>query len=325
MSAFPVAVVQAAPAFLDLAAGVERAVGLVEQAAAAGAALIAFPETWLPGYPFWLWLDAPAAGMRFVGAYHAQSVVAGDAHDRALAAVARRCGIAISMGLSERRGGSLFMAQWLYGADGAVLARRRKLKPTHVERTLFGEGDGSDLKVVDTPLGRIGQLCCWEHLQPLTKYALYAQHEQIHVAAWPSFSLYTGAAYALGPEVNTGASQLYAAEGQCFVLAPCAVVSAAMVETLCDSAAKRAWLGVGGGHARVFGPDGAPLAEPLAPDAEGLLLATVDLDAIAYAKSAADPVGHYARPDVLRLMYNDRPNSCVVALEAEPASWTVAE
>jgi len=221
------------------------------------------------------------------------------------------------MGVAERAAGSLYMGQWLYGPDGQMLVRRRKLKPTHVERTLFGESDGSHLKVIDTDLGKLGQLCCWEHLQPLTKYALYAQHEQIHVAAWPSFSLYSGAAYALGPEVNLAASQLYAAEGQCFVLAACAVVSPAMIELLCDTPAKREWLQPGGGYARIFGPDGAPLARPLSPHAEGLVVAEIDLAAITYAKAAADPVGHYARPDVLRLMFNDRANPCVVPFESE--------
>jgi hypothetical protein len=144
------------------------------------------------------------------------------------------------MGHSEKQGGSLYMGQWIIGADGETIAQRRKLKPTHVERTVFGEGDGSDLAVHDTPLGRVGALCCWEHLQPLSKYAMYAQNEQVHVAAWPSFSLYRGGAYALGPEVNNAASRIYAVEGSCFVLAPCATVSKEMVALLCgDDPTKR--------------------------------------------------------------------------------------
>lgn len=317
MSTIKVAAVQASPVFLDLAATVDKAVALIDEAGRQGVQLLAFPETWIPGYPFWLWLDAPAWGMQFVGRYHQHSVVAGGAEDQAIAAAARRNGVMVAMGVSERDGGSLYMGQWLYGADGAVLARRRKLKPTHVERTLFGEGDGSDVQVVATPLGRVGSLCCWEHLQPLTKYAMYAQHEQIHIAAWPSFSLYVGAAYALGPELNTAASQMYAAEGQCFVLASCAVVSPAMIEMMCDTPAKRELLKAGGGHARIFGPDGAPLGTPLAPDAEGLVVADIDLDMITYAKSAADPVGHYSRPDVLRLMFNQQATPRVVPFESD--------
>ena len=280
MSTIKVAAVQASPVFLDLAGTVAKAIELIEEAARQGVQLLAFPETWIPGYPFWIWLDSPAWGMQFVARYHQQSVVAGGPEDEAIAAAAQRHGVMVAMGVSERDGGSLYMGQWLYGPDGNVIARRRKLKPTHVERSLFGEGDGSDLKVVATSLARIGSLCCWEHLQPLTKYAMYAQHEQIHIAAWPSFSLYVGAAYALGPELNTAASQIYAAEGQCFVLASCGVVSPAMIEIMCDTPAKRELLKAGGGHARIFGPDGAPLGTPLAADAEGLVVADLDLDMI---------------------------------------------
>ena len=299
-----VAAVQAAPAFLDKQAGLVRAIDLIAEAAGQGARLIAFPECWIPGYPWWIWLDSPAWGMRFVRRYHENSLVIGGPECASLQAAAREHNILVAMGYSERDGGSLYIGQLLIGADGVQIAARRKLKATHVERTVFGEGDGSDIKVHDTPLGRVGALACWEHLNPLTKYAMFAQHEQIHVASWPSFSLYEGAAYALGPQLNTALSQVYAAEGQCFVIAACGVVSPAMSETLCDTPERRALLKAGGGHAMIFGPDGTPLCTPLPPDAEGLLYADLDLGLISLAKSAADPVGHYSRPDVARLLFN---------------------
>jgi aliphatic nitrilase len=304
---FKAAVVQAAPAFLDLAAGIDKACRLIAEAAAHGAELIAFPETWLPGYPWWIWLGTPAWGMQFVQRYHDHSLVFGSDDARRLARAAREHRIHVVMGCSERDGGSLYISQLVIDATGRTIARRRKLKPTHVERTVFGDGDGSDLVVCDTAVGRLGALCCWEHLQPLTKYAMYSLGEQVHVASWPSFSLYRGLAYALGPELNTAASQIYAAEGQCFVLAACGVVSDSMVEILCDSDDKRALLPVGGGHARVFGPDGGPLAEPLPERDDGLLIVEIDLALISLAKSVADPVGHYSRPDVLRLWFNRDP------------------
>ena len=136
----------------------------------------------------------------------------------------KRAKLTAAIGLSERDGGSLYIAQWLIGPDGETIAKRRKLRPTHAERTVFGEGDGSDLAVHDrADVGRLGALCCWEHLQPLSKYAMYAQNEQVHVGAWPSFSLYDPFAHALGCEVNNAASKIYAVEGSCFVLGPCAV------------------------------------------------------------------------------------------------------
>ena len=311
-TSFKVAAVQAAPEFLDLDKTVEKAVDLIDEAGAQGVKLIAFPETWVPGYPWWAWLGAPAWGMQFVGRYHENSIVAGSEQDAALADAARRNNMHVVMGVSEKAGGSLYMGQWHYGPDGKIIARRRKLKPTHVERTIFGESDGSHLAVHDTDIGRIGALCCWEHLQPLTKYAMYSQNEQIHIASWPSFSLYKGVAYALGSELNTSASQMYAAEGQCFVIASSAIVSQEMVDMLCDTPDKKEFLQVGGGFSRIFGPDGSPIGEPIPENEEGLLIADIDLGMIAYAKSAADPVGHYSRPDVVRLMFNANPNPVTV-------------
>jgi nitrilase len=305
---FKAAAVQAAPAFLDLDAGVAKAVRLIDEAAAAGARLIAFPETWLPGYPSWIWLGAPAWSIArgFVQQYADQSLRYASPQADLLREAARRNQITVVMGLSEFSGGSLYIAQWIIGPKGETIAQRRKLKPTHAERFVFGEGDGSDLAVHDTELGRLGALACWEHLQPLSKYAMYAQDEQVHVAAWPSFSLYDPFAHALGYEVNNAASKIYAVEGSCFVLAPCATVTQDMVELLCDTPDKRELLKVGGGHAVIFGPDGAPLCPKLAPDEEGILYADIDLGQIAIAKGAVDPAGHYSRPDVTRLLFNNR-------------------
>ena len=309
---FHAAAVQAAPVFLDLDASIDKAIGLIAEAAGQGAQLIAFPETWLPGYPWFIWLDSPAWGMQFIQRYHDNSLVYGSPQAERLTQAAKDHRISVAMGHSEKHQGSLYMGQWIIGADGETVATRRKLKPTHVERTVFGEGDGSDLSVYETPLGRIGALCCWEHLQPLSKYAMYAQDEQVHIAAWPSFSLYRGGAHALGAEVNNAASQIYAVEGQCFVIAPCATVSAPMIEILCDNDMKKQLLLAGGGFARIYAPDGQLMHAPLPEGEEGIVYADIDLGLIALAKAAADPAGHYARPDVTRLMLNKTPGDRVV-------------
>lgn len=307
---YKVAVVQAAPVWLDLDATVDKTVGLIEQAAAKGAKLIAFPEAFIPGYPWHIWMDSPAwaIGRGFVQRYFDNSLAYDSPQADKLRSAVQRTGLTAVLGLSERDGGSLYLAQWLIGPDGETIAKRRKLRPTHAERTVYGEGDGSDLAVHDRPgIGRLGALCCWEHLQPLSKYAMYAQNEQVHVAAWPSFSLYDPFAFALGAEVNNAASRVYAVEGSCFVLAPCATVSQAMVDEVCDRPDKHALLHAGGGFAAIYGPDGSSLAEKLAPDQEGILYADIDLGAIGVAKNAADPAGHYSRPDVTRLLFNKKP------------------
>lgn len=307
-----VACVQAAPLFMNLEGTVDKTIKLIEEAAARGAELIAFPETWIPGYPWFLWLNSPAVNMPLVYDYHQNSLVLDSVQAKRIADAARQNSMMVVLGFSERDHGSLYISQWIIGSDGETIGTRRKLKATHVERTLFGEGDGSSLTTWETPFGVVGALCCWEHLQPLSRYAMYSQHEEIHIAAWPSFSLYNNATAALGPEVNTAASRLYAAEGQCFVLAPCAVVSAEMIDLLCPDDARRALLSAGGGHARIYGPDGSELATPLGEHEEGLLLATLEPSAITFAKLAADPVGHYSRPDVTQLLFNSAAKPPVV-------------
>lgn len=312
---FKAAAVQASPVFLDLDKTIEKSISLIEEASRNGAEMIAFPETWLPGYPWYLWLDAPALWLQqYSQRYFDNSLEYGTPQADRIAKAAKDNNVLVSMGLSERSGGSLYIAQWFIDKDGKTIAQRRKLKPTHVERTVYGEGDGSDLAVWDTDLGRMGGLCCWEHLQPLSKYAMYAQNEQVHVGAWPSFSVYEGGAYALGPEVNTSASRIYAAEGQCFVIASCATVSQEMVDMMCTTDIQKALLKTGGGHARIFGPDGQQLHESLPEDQEGLIYADIDLGLVSLAKAAADPAGHYSRPDATQLVHNKTRRRPVVEL-----------
>ena len=316
---FKGAVVQAAPVFMDLQGCLDKAIALIDEAAGEGARLIAFPETWIPGYPWWLWLGPPAWGLQFVPKYHANSMRVDGPEMRALGDAAKRGRINVVIGFTEIDGGSLYMAQALITDDGELAWARRKLKPTHVERTLFGEGDGSDFRVTGTSVGRVGALCCWEHLQPLSKYAMYSMNEQVHVAAWPSFSLYRGQAYALGAEVNLAASRTYAVEGGCYVFAACSVVGQDTFDALCDTPDKAAMLnpdtsGPGGGYAMIFGPDGRELCEPIAEDRDGILYADVSLPMISVAKAAADPAGHYSRPDVTRLLLDRTRRRPVVAM-----------
>ena len=320
---FKVAAVQAAPAFMDLEAGVKKTCSLIADAAGQGCRLVAFPECWIPGYPWFVWLNATALNMKYFVPYHQNCLVKGSDAYETICAAAKDNNIYVSLGASERDHGSLYISQFLIGPDGDTLVARRKLKPTHMERTVFGDGDGSDLQVVETELGRVGQLNCWEHLQPLTKYAMYSMHEQIHVGAWPSFSMYPEA-YALGPHLNNAASQVYAGEGQCFVVAPCGVISEEMVDELAENEVHRSLMMAGGGYARIFGPDGRPLAEPLDPKEEGLLVAEVDLSMITLAKNFGDPVGHYARPDITRLMLNREPQPPTTGLALSAGAESVA-
>ncbi len=328
MEHFKAACVQAAPVYMDLQGTVAKAVGLIGEAAANGARLIAFPETWIPGYPWFIWLGAPAWGLQFIPEYHSNSLALDSDEMRALCAAAKDNQLYVLMGFSEKAGGSRYMAQALIGPEGQIIYSRRKLKPTHVERTAFGDGDGSDFRVADTPLGKIGSLNCWEHLQPLSRMAMYSMNEEVHVAGWPSFCCYRDIAYALGPEVNIdGASLMYAVEGGCYVLASVAVTGQDCFDTLCDTPDKVHLLNPrtgkpGGGYSMIFGPDGRKLAEPIPEDQEGILYAELDPAMIAIAKAATDPVGHYARPDVLSLILNRSTRNVVQVVDDEPSKQT---
>jgi len=310
MKGIKAACVQAAPVFLDLDASIDKAEQICQEAARNGAKFIAFPETWLPGYPWWIWTHNAIEAMSFLPKYHESSMSFDSPQMRRLQKIAADNKISMVMGYSEKDHGTRYMSQVLIDEDGTILLNRRKLKPTHMERVVFGEGDGSGLQAVNMPFGRVGALNCWEHVQPLVRMSMHAQHEYIHAASWPSFCMYRDMVYGLGPEVAMSASQLYALEGSCYVFASTAIMSQEMFDTIADGDEAKALLmnprtsKPGGGSSMIFGPDGAPLCDYLPDDQEGILYADLDPTMITLAKGAADPMGHYSRGDVLKLLIN---------------------
>lgn len=307
-----VAAVQAEPVWMDIDGTTAKTVKLIAEAAAGGAELVAFPETWIPGYPVFLWSYPVYEQTEFVARYHANSPTVDGEHIRRIRQAARDNSITVVLGFSEKDGGSLYMSQMMIGPEGEVLLHRRKLKPTHAERSLFGESDGSGIKVIKTPLGRIGALNCFEHVQPLTKYAMYSQNEQIHVAGWPCLGI-LGMVPALSPEPIMAASQTYALEGSAYVITATQIMSdeGARKFPTADGGPTPVYTG-GGGYARVYGPDSSLLTEPLDPTVEGIVYADIDLTLIDLSKNILDPAGHYARPDVTRLLFNDKHESAVL-------------
>jgi len=209
-----------------LEAGLRRTAELAGEAASRGAELVAFPETWLPGYPVWLdvcrdaglWDHGPTKAV--FGRMARDSVaVPGPAAD-ALAGIARDAGVTLVVGVSERveagpGRGTLFNSLLTYGPDGRLLNHHRKLVPTYTERLVWGPGDAEGLRAVNTPAGRVGSLVCWEHWMPLARQALHDSGEDVHVAVWPT-----------AHEMHQVASRQYAFEGRCFVLAVGALMRA---------------------------------------------------------------------------------------------------
>jgi aliphatic nitrilase len=300
------AAVQAEPVWLDADRTIAKSIGYIEEAAGNGARIIAFPEVFIPGYPYWAWIGDQKWGFDFLLRYHENSLELGDERMQRLQHAARRNKIAVVMGYSEREGGSRYLSQVFIDEHGELVANRRKLKPTHVERTIYGEGNGSDFLTHDFPFARVGSLNCWEHFHPLSKYMMFSLGEQVHVASWPAMFAFQPDVYQLSIEANDTVTRSYAIEGQTFVLCATQVVGEAARELFCDSDEKRALLPAGGGWARIYGPDGGSLAAPLDEHAEGVLYAELDLSQILFAKAGADPAGHYARPDVLSLTIDTR-------------------
>lgn len=312
------AAVQHAPVFLDRDATIDKGVELIGEAAAAGAHLVVFPETWVPCYPLWIfgataWDDD--GSKRAFGRLLENAVLVGSEQTDRLCRAARRHGVHVVIGINELEPGSrgtIYNSLLTISAEGTILGVHRKLMPTHAERVVWAPGDGSTLHVYDTEIGRLGGLICWEHWMPLTRFAMHASAEQIHVAAWPEV-----------PEAHQIASRHYAFEGRCFVVVAGTYLRADMVpEEL------RAWAhagAVGGdeavllpGGSGIVGPDAAWIAGPVA-GREAIVYGDMDLSRIAGEFQALDAAGHYNRPDVFRLTVDTRPKPQVVWLR-DPAT-----
>ncbi len=303
-ASFKVAVVQDSPIFLDLGASVEKACRLIGEAAATGAKLIVFSETWLPGYPVWLdeatgaalW-DHPPAKAVFRRLFENSPTIPGPEVGR-LGQAAKEAGAVVVLGLHERDGGTLYNTMVYLGSDGRVLGKHRKLVLTYTERLVWGRGDGSTLTVVETDFGRIGGLVCWEHWMPLARAAMHRKGELVHVAQWPSVK-----------EMHQVASRQYAFEGGCFVVAAGTILrrrdlsglSLALLDEIPGEAERLLQFG----GSAIISPNGDYLAGPIF-DEIAILTAEIDPNAAIEGRLTLDTDGHYARPDVFQLYVNEK-------------------
>jgi nitrilase len=312
LSTVHVAVVQAAPVLFDWQATVEKACRLTAEAAAQGAQLILFPEAFIPAYPRGLSFGTVVGSRNPQGRqtwqrYWANAVdVPGPATER-LGAAAREANVYLAIGVIERDSqcsrSTLYCSLLYFGPDGGLLGLHRKLKPTGSERLIWGEGDGSTLIVLDTDLGKVGGLICWENYMPLARMALYDKGVELYLAPTAD-----------ARDTWHATLRHIACEGRCFVLGCNQYVLKSMyppdlpgIEDLADQPEI-----VCRGGSAIVSPLGEVLAGPL-HDTEGILYAELDMGEIVRARFDFDVVGHYARPDVLQLRVNDRPLRSVVS------------
>lgn len=295
-----VAATAVSPIYWDREATTQKAVKYILEAGANGANIIGFPEGFIPGYPWWIWFGSPPWGMRFYKEFHENAVEIPSPTTNALCDAAEKANIYVVMGLTERKGATLYCSQLFINPQGNIMGVHRKLKATHVERSIWG--DGGYLQVFDTEYGKLGALNCFEHLMPLTRYAMYYLGEQIHVSSWPAFSMKIGHAFTEAPAIY--AARHMAAEGSVFVLLCSQLITKQVIEKICDTPEKLAMVEAGGAWAEIIAPDGHTIGSPISGNNEGILYADIDLEDIIYMKNACDTVGHYTRPDLLQLLFN---------------------
>ncbi|MPT22380.1 MAG: Nit6803 family nitriliase [Starkeya sp.] len=295
-----VAAVQIAPDLDTLEGTLARVLAALEEAAGKGAQLVVFPETFLPWYPYFSFVLPPVlTGAEHLRLYEQAVTVPGPVTE-AVSASARRLGVVVVLGVNERDHGSLYNTQLVFDADGSLKLKRRKITPTFHERMIWGQGDGAGLKVVETAVGRVGALACWEHYNPLARYALMTQHEEIHVAQFPGSLV--GPIFAEQLEVTI---RHHALESGCFVVNATGWLTDEQIARISPEEKLRRAL-TGGCMTAIISPEGSHVVPPLT-SGEGILIADLDMGLITKRKRMMDSVGHYARPELLSLHHDTRP------------------
>jgi nitrilase len=312
---FVAAAVQAAPVFLDTPSTIEKAVALIREAKANGASLIAFPEVFVPGYPYWSWITDPVAGSEWFDKLARAAITVPGPEVDVLCRAARDAGIHVVIGVNERSPhsiGTLYNTLLTIGSNGKLLGKHRKLVPTWAEKLTWAPGDGAGLKVHDTEIGPLGSLACGENTNTLARFTLLSQGELVHVASYISLPV-APPDYDMAEAIKLRAIA-HSFEGKLFTIVSCSTVSEEIItamETIVPDARARlerknaAFTGV-------IGPDGRSVGTSLIDD-EGIVYAEIDLGRCLQPKQMHDIVGHYNRFDVFDLRVNAR--------RLEPVTW----
>lgn len=297
-----------APVFLDAEATVQKACSLIAEAASAGAQLIAFPESFVPGFPIWAGVQAPIKNHEFFKRMAANSIEVPGQEVSILCQSARENAIMVSIGVSERSPisvGCLWNSNLLIGNDGSLLNHHRKLVPTYYEKLIWANGDGAGLRAVDTAIGKIGMLICGENTNPLARYSLIAQGEQIHISSyppvWPTRPSNEPGRYDLASAIRIRAGA-HSFEGKVFNIVSSGFLDKRAVEALrgIDREAIETLEHSPQAVSMVLGPSGEVISGTLC-ESEGLIYQDIDIARCVEPKQFHDIVGYYNRFDVFNL------------------------
>jgi aliphatic nitrilase len=316
MKVVKAAAVQFSPVLYSRDATVEKVVRKILELGQKGVQFATFPETVVPYYPYFSAVQTPI--QLLFGDEHLrlldQSVTVPSSATDAIGEAARKAGMLVSIGVNERDGGTIYNTQLLFDADGTLIQRRRKITPTHFERMIWGQGDGSGLRAVDSKVGRIGQLACFEHNNPLARYAMIADGEEIHSAMYPGSAF--GEGFAQRMEINI---RQHALESGAFVVNATAWLDADQQAQIMKDTGCAIGPISGGCFTTIVAPDGMLIGEPLR-SGEGEVIADLDFSQIARRKTLMDAAGHYNRPELLSLMIDRRPTANIHERTAFPTS-----
>jgi nitrilase len=313
---FKAATVQTSPVFLDADKTADKAIAFIKEASSNGAELIAFPEVFVAGYPYWNWIMTPVQGSKWYEALYKNSVTADGPEIGKIKSAAKQYNIHIVIGINERGEsyGEIYNTNLVIDNEGNLIGKHRKLVPTWAEKLTWTSGDGSSLKVYKTKIGPIGTLACGENTNTLARFALLSQGELIHVANYISLPV-APPDYNMAEAIKIRAAA-HSFEGKLFTIVSCSTISKEIMEALKPDVPNIEELLTrkNSAFSGFIGPNGAVIGEPLI-DAEGIVYAEIDLQKCIQPKQMHDILGHYNRFDIFDLRVNVAPTRKITFID----------
>jgi nitrilase len=313
---FKAAAVQTSPVFLNVEKTIEKAISFIKEASANGAQLIAFPEVFVAGYPYWNWIMTPVQGSKWYEQLYKNSVAVTDESMKPLFQAAKDFNMHVVIGINERGDsyGEIYNTNLIIDNTGTLIGKHRKLVPTWAEKLTWSSGDGSSLKVYKTEIGPIGTLACGENTNTLARFTLLSQGELIHIANYISLPV-APPDYNMAEAIKIRAAA-HSFEGKLFTVVSCSTISKEIMDVLKPDVPniEEILTRKSSAFSGIIGPNGAVVGDPLIDD-EGIVYADIDLSKCIQPKQMHDILGHYNRFDIFDLRVNTAPTRKITFID----------